>query len=290
MFDYPEYVIEAFVNTYGEEIEDLIEAFVSRWGNLTIETFVRVLQESQGEEKVLALFAIGSSSLSTIQIREALVPFLTSADRMERWASAYCLGEKKEEQALPVLLGMLEEGLSPQWNDNDWYWYEGFRAMIPNILAEWEDLSLIPALRHALHTVYALEQQIHLLPHEGWRSFQAMLHWALGRYGCFGAVAGLQLRESRLRLAMTQMAWGHLQAHTSYQDLFTVIVEQENAVVKQELIKVLEHRFGLSEEESRLCLKRYGRDSLTYTEESEARMQADDKRVADFIQAQKDRQ
>src|SRR5712692_8472862 len=186
MFDYPEYVIEAFALTYGQQMEEFIEEFVGRWGNLDIETFERVLQEGQGEEKILAIFAISSAALPHSQVRELLLPFLRSAEPRERWASADCLGQIKEEEALPVLIDLLEEGLTPEWRQRDWCWYEDIRAYIPLTLGEWGDASLVPVLRHALHTVWEMEQQIAQL-YPTWRRYQAMLSWALGYYGCFGA-------------------------------------------------------------------------------------------------------
>ena len=139
MSHWPDSVSYAFEQLGYEDYEEPLALFVKRWGGLDVETFARVLKEGQGDDSVLAIFALGSTGKPWAC--ELLLPFLQSAQPMERWASAVCLGKMREEQALPVLLRTLTEFFPPkEWPSfqGDGLWlYNGWRLQIILILAEW---------------------------------------------------------------------------------------------------------------------------------------------------------
>ena len=109
-YSWPDSVDRAFrLFYYGGQYEKHVEAFVQRWRELSVPTLRHVLTGGTPEEKVLALLALGYSG--TPQATAILIPYLESPIPMERWASALCLGELKDEHALPVLIHILDEFL-----------------------------------------------------------------------------------------------------------------------------------------------------------------------------------
>src|SRR6266567_3439041 len=161
--------------------------FARRWGGLAFENFVNALERGQGRDRVIAICVIGCST--NPRVRELLLPFLSSSDPKERWASARCLGAMKENQALPVLLRMLTEFLPreghpfPLGEDNQWP--ELWRLYIPFLLRSWDRSSIVIALRQALLQIIAAEQHMpndQQTAHE----FQETLCYELGRRKAFG--------------------------------------------------------------------------------------------------------
>src|SRR5258707_8242108 len=116
MDDWPAYIARAFDLpwTMRAEVaeEEQIEAFASRWGGLSLDIFKQVLEEGKGEDRVLAILALGSSGLP--EAPALLSPLLESHVLPERWASALALGEQQQAQARPVLEQMLFE---EYWQD-----------------------------------------------------------------------------------------------------------------------------------------------------------------------------
>src|SRR5215467_506284 len=179
-----DYINRAFQVFYdsgmGGGAEEAIETFASRWGGLDLETFSHVLEVGEGQDKLIALFALCSSGQPGARART--LPFLHSQVRMERWASALCLGEVKEEQALPVLQEMLQEGLFGQgvqdvsMEDNA-MWYELHRRRVASLLGGWGTPSLVPVLHQALQASWEREQQVRD-PLHSWS-------WSLAHYHNF---------------------------------------------------------------------------------------------------------
>ncbi len=150
-YTWPDYVEKAFRTFYyGGQYEKPLEAFVLRWGALDVPTFTHTLTVGTEEDKVLALLALGYSGVS--QARDVLLPYLQSANPMERWASALCLGELKEEQALPELIRMLDEFLLPRPYplECEGGLYHFWRIKTAFLLGEWQRSDLAPVLRNAL--------------------------------------------------------------------------------------------------------------------------------------------
>jgi hypothetical protein len=68
---------------YGEYQPDQeMKAFLARWGGIDRETFVRVLAEGQGVERLLAICVLGESNLP--QAQTLLLPFLQSIHPQEQ--------------------------------------------------------------------------------------------------------------------------------------------------------------------------------------------------------------
>lgn len=102
---WPAYVSYAYGEMGYEGYEEQVRSFLKRWGGLDLETFVRIFKEGQGEDKLLATFALGYTK--TLAAHELLLPLLESSEPRERFVSALCLGKMREEQAIPVLCEML---------------------------------------------------------------------------------------------------------------------------------------------------------------------------------------
>lgn len=84
---WPEYVYRGFGGVYyAESYDDQdIEAFAKRWGGLDIDTFERIVREAEGEDKVIAIYAIGYAN--SPHVRVLLTPLLQSPVRMGRASS-----------------------------------------------------------------------------------------------------------------------------------------------------------------------------------------------------------
>ena len=175
---------------------------------------------------------------------------------MERWASALALGELKEEQALPVLVAMLDEFLQLDPLSQEGGQYSFWRIKAVALLGEWGQGKLAPMLRRALEKAWHLEQQAtDLARGHAWHPYQDELCYALGQLGAYGALTSLLLPTARLRVAMVLLACGSLQARRQWGDLLTQV--QLNAQVQEEVGRVLETRFGLSQEERTVVIEQF---------------------------------
>ena len=272
MSEWPEYISNAFIHFYmtGTE-EEPIEEFASRWGGLDLETFTHVLEVGQGQDKMIALFALGYSGQP--EARATLLPFLHSQVRMERWASALCLGEVQEEQALPVLQDLLLEGLFDQQvaapdTVEDVVWYEKYRGLVAYLLGSWENPRLVPLLRKALEASWQREQQVRApAPLYPWaqdlayyHAFQDALAFALGCLGAFGVLMQLEFPASRLRIALIHLILGHLSASKGYSYRDFPWQLWLDTALREDIFRVLEQQFGLSAAEGAEMLLQFSND------------------------------
>jgi len=85
-----------------------LEHFARRWGGVHAEAFQRALQGND-DDRLFALFAPGY--LAPSPMTASVLPFLDSSLPKERWASTITLGRWKQEEVLPALITLLQEGL-----------------------------------------------------------------------------------------------------------------------------------------------------------------------------------
>ncbi len=256
IYSWPDYIDRAFrLFYYGGQYEKHVEAFIQRWRELSIQTFLHVLTAGTTQEKVLALLALGYSG--TTHATTILLPYLESTVPMERWASALCLGEIKEERALPILIHMLDEFLPPEHHplEPEGGLYHFWRMKAVALLGDWERSDLAPVLRQALTRGWEFEQADQGKRKQVWHAYQDELLYALGRLGAFGALSGLTFSPSCLCLWIIVLCCGSLQARTRYGDLLTQMqISQE---LKDEVAHTLQHRFGLSTKEQEEYINNY---------------------------------
>ncbi len=262
----PDYVYQAFgLVYYGGDFQAEIESFAQRWRGLDANAFERAVREGVGEEKIIAIFALGS--LNPPGVQEMLVPLLQSPVRMERWASAIALGKLHDERALPVLHTILQyEALLPIMDEltDESMCYIGYREIIASLLANWGNLSSIPILHAALKAAWAWELQLlanppsyaqfEMIPF--WQTYQYKLAYALGQLGVYGALTDIPFSDSRRRILMIYISLGYLQIEQK--DIFTKMMLDKN--LQEEVAKALERLFGLSETEQHVCLVHFGDD------------------------------
>jgi hypothetical protein len=248
-----------------EDFTKEIEAFIKRWHGLDIESLMRVLKEGQGEDRVLAIFAVGK--LRSPRSRELLLPFLRSSQPMERWASALELGRMKEEAAFPILLNMLTEFFPPkEWPsfEGDGLWiYNGWRLDALLLLAEWTRPDAIPSLLAALSGYNQLEQ---LIPESittarrYWRQCQEQVMYTLGWLGYFEAlpqmVKALSIVQPTLSSWRVFLALGSLHAHKMHPDILRRSIPPKSEL-REQVMAILQEQFGLSSEEQERCLDYY---------------------------------
>ncbi len=259
--------------------EEMAEAYASRWGGLDIQTFRRVLEMGQGDEKVIAIFAIGLSGASEIQA--CLAPLLQSPLDAERWASACCLGLLKDERAIPALEQMLVVIGSPQEQrlrqPGFGPWFPLYQHRIAALFGTWGPPTIAATLRQAFENIWRLQKQGYCDWIED--DYQDYLCYALGQRGAFGALSGLVLCGPRLRLAMIALALGSLQARERFGNVSHEMIV--NRGLKQEVAQVLEQRFALSPQECLNYIEDYSSDRLWRMEQAYAYLFADEQEPAE---------
>lgn len=258
---WPDYVEKGFEFIYGEYIPPYeVEAFRTRWGGLERETFIRVLSEGRGQDRLLAMCVLGESHL--LQSPVLLRPFLHSSDDQERWVSAITLGRLKDEASLPELAHLLTEFLptaeAPYSRDDSRYRWNDWRIAVAITLQRWDDRRHVSVVRRALMSSIRAEAY-NPFSKELWFTFQDVLIATLGRYRSFGALTGLVLSPARLQLAIVTLAAG---ACPPDYDIPTLVIPQweSDEQFRREITKVLGEQFGLSAEEQDHTLANYTRN------------------------------
>lgn len=256
MDTWPDAVDRAFRAVYyGGDYEREIAAFVEQWHGLDTEALTRAFESGTPEEKAVALFALSYAQSPNAQ---ALVETaLESGESMVQWASALCLGEMKDERALPVLLSFFEDLLPPRMHplEREGGLYHFWRMKAASLLADWGRKETIPALRQALDTAWKLEQADTIDRKHVWHDYQDELVYAFGRLEAFGVLTGFSLPPPRLQFWMVLLACGSLQAQSRYGDLLTQV--QINETLKAEIAQVLEQRFGIPDKAQRAYIDSY---------------------------------
>lgn len=272
---WPDYVENGFAFIYGEYIPPYeVEAFRTRWGDLERETFIRVLSEGRGQDRLLAMCVLGESHLP--QAPALLRPFLHSTDDEERWISALTLGKLKDEAALPVLIYMLTEALptaeAPYSHSEDDArpGFTQWRLATAVTLHQWDDRKLVPVFRQALLANIRAEAY-NPFRKDFWFSFQDVLISALGRWKAFGGLTGLVLSPTRLKSALMTLAAGACSSGYYYPDHVVAPWEKNwlegNEPLRNAIKAILAEQFGLSEEEQEQHLEEYTRNlNLRYDE------------------------
>jgi len=266
--DNVEYAFNAVrVISTEEWIQEDIEAFTQRWGGVDLATFVHVLRQAQGEDQMVAAFAIGHTH--SAWARDLLLPFLQSDDPGVKWAAALSLGEMKEERARPVLVHLLQEFLPPPYTPRGEVgpdWFEMEQLYVARLLGPWRDPALIPALSETLMRVFQIER--HAPAHEDlqiWREYQDELAYALGQLGAFNALTSLDAPAPRKRVWTVNMAMGYLNVQERYRStcigLFGDPVHvRDYQELHPFLLQVLQQKVGLSLLEATSYLQGYGGD------------------------------
>lgn len=269
MDEWPDYIIKAFEEVdladTEEDTEKAIESFASRWGGLDLDIFKHVLEEGDGQDRLIALFALGYSQEPAARL--LLLPFLASPHQRERWASAVCLGQLRDERAIPVLKAMLlEEGYENLTGDDNSldqvdFWYETQRGRAALLLAAWNDPQLVPLLRQALQASWQRGQE--RATQTGERSFpphsEDAIAFALGKLGAFGALLPLEQPSPRLRIALIHVALGYL--YTRGHRYHNIMMELgERTPLGKEVIRVLEEHVGVSTAQARAIIGQFRDD------------------------------
>jgi hypothetical protein len=207
----------------------------------------------------------------------------------------------KEDQALPVLLGMLTEFLPreghpfPLGDDNQWP--ELWRLYIPFLLRSWDHASITTALRQALLQNRAAEQY---MPNDKQMAhdFQQTLCYELGHRSAFGALTGVELPGYQLGVYIVHMAMGYALSRVSnlsradevrykYMYNFEVGISQR---VTKELLEVLSSSFGFTEKEGLHYLDGYWENWMTLCRNGEEELPPEEVPPLDEEQRAKIRQ
>ena len=282
---YPHHVVRAFfavsytdiipvsqgdIYNEDEEVGKAIEAFAHRWGGLSDETFLQVLKQAQDRDRLVAIFAVGHSSLP--QAADVLAPFLNSASLLERYAAAIVLGLRRDERSLPVLeeyiladepviavedshQGQTTQRLQPEAQ----IWFGRYRPAIAGLFATFGPASVGTVLRKAFLKYWEEEQK---KPSPNYRLPDGLLY-ALGKRGDFGVLQDLSLPDFQRHLALIYLALGALNADERFvrqigDDLYhEMLVNRE---LHQEVVSMCTTRFGLTEQEAQECVAQYGSD------------------------------
>jgi hypothetical protein len=269
--DFDESDVDAMEKSYVELAEEAMVAFAHRWGGLDDATFLRVLQQGKGRDRLVAIFAIGHSALP--QAAELLAPLLESADFLERCAAACMLALRRDERALPVLVDYLQHDAPTE--DRGGYrrpvrgveiWYNSYRSKMVGLLATWGPDRLTSLLRQVFLKMWDQEYtQGKWTTHVEYAMHDALLY-ALGRRGALAALHGVKLTASRQRLAMIYLALGSLRADervTDPLDNELLIRGSLTRGLEAEVAAMLSEHFALTEQEARSCVDSYYQDYQT---------------------------
>jgi len=272
MDDWPAYIMRAVhqLETMTDEVaeEEQIEAFASHWGGLGLDIFQQVLEEGKGEDRVLAILALGYSGLP--EASALLSPLLESPVLPERWASALALGEQQQAQARPVLEQMLFEeywlDLPPSETPGG-LWamlLEAWRGHAARLLARWQDPSLVVVLRQALQADWQREQALVARFGSGSPVAYARdsIAFALGQLGGFGALLHLEWPAARLRVALLLLVLGSLATTGVLHGQNFLIDLGFETPLKAGVRAVLAERFGYTQPEAEVFIDRATRDFL----------------------------
>lgn len=283
------YAVAGGVEYAEESMIASLAHFAARWGGFDAHAFQRALG-GDVEDRLLALFAFGH--LQPGPIGHAVTPFLDSSFPKERWASTITLGRWKNEEILPHLLELLEEGLvytppveskedghaRQQWDLEDaryqqeYEWYRHQRQDVALVLASWQHPSVIPALIQTFADCY--HQELHSQAAKDcpflcvdWQKFQDCLAYALGQQRAWDAPDSLSLSPERLHIMRMFMAYGALHANTPHilAGMWYQSYEEMGIIRPDQIDEILQAQFHLSPE---VCATYY-RDFLRYCADRE---------------------
>lgn len=285
VFPLDDAVRQAFVCMYWEDANNrtYYETFANRWGGLKLGHMRRAFEDGEGEEKALAIFALGLASAEGTA--NLLAPLLDQAPRMERWASAICLGLMNDARTFPVLERLLLDGLDLEEytrvhrEENealqlDQNWYAVYRWYAIQLLEGWNSPSLIPTLKLTYAALWRIQQHLAeqgLLP-RWWlevSSYDAIAY-ALGQRGAFTLLDGLAVPPEYRNPARVYMALGHLHAQASSGTELAGLpsrisgLDHEmlvNETLQQEVATALGQLFGLSPAEQEESLDHFYDDA-----------------------------
>lgn len=275
-------VKRAFECMYWEDAgnERYYKAFASHWGGLELEHMRRAFENGEGEEKVMAIFALGLTAAP--ENADLLAPLLYQAPRMERWASAICLGLMKDERAFPILENLLLDGLEQveyirlykevhrkdrdlfQTQIHAHYWYGAFRWHAIQLLEGWDSPSLLSTLKQTFAALWGIQRRLRPFKWFELPSYDA-LAYELGQRGDFTLLQDLKLPRAYRNVARVHMALGHLRAQVSSGSELTGLTSQIsglglemliNDTLQQRVAAELGVQFGLSHTEQEESLDR----------------------------------
>jgi hypothetical protein len=262
----PPYADTGFFNVYSEGADDEVcEAFASTWGGLDRAAFQQAFTHGQGEDRVVAIFALGTDA--TPQIAEQLLSLLThSSLHMERFACALCLGRMNEQRALPLIETLLLDGLdlaeyskADEQNGDLLYalkWCGTRRSELIYFLREWHSPTLIQTLRQTLQALWNIQQTLHPFPFEV-NSYDAVAY-VLGARDAFAALNDIDFSIAQRNTALVYMALGHLYAHNRPERGVNLLKEmRSDAGIRQEVARVLSQYAGLSPQEQQDCVNNF---------------------------------
>lgn len=216
-------VDRAFVFLYGEGATDeQVEAFASTWGGLDLPHFRLALQDGEGDDLILAIFALGLSAAA--ENADLVAPFLSHPFRRARFASAFCLGTLKDQRAFPVLENLLLDGLDldeyaqagkiyQETNDysrlSELSWCDDLRMYAIYLLMDWNSETLLPILKQTFAAVWQKQQRFK--PYMFRVALYDALSYVLGYKGESTFLEDLELPPEHRNTAMLYFVLGRLQ-------------------------------------------------------------------------------
>lgn len=282
---WPLFLEKALYDVWGhtehtaETMVATLDHFARRWGGFDADAFQRALN-GDDDDRLFALFALGY--LAPSPMTEIVMPFLDSSLSKERWASTITLGRWKQEEVLPSLIKLLQEGLvftppvdlslpgegeRSRWDVEDakyqqeYEWYRIQRQQVALVLASWQHPLVIPALIQAFDACYHLEVHspaIKTHPYLGrdWQTFQDCLAYALGQQKAWYAPERLALPPERLHILRMFMVYGALHAKASrvLSGMWYLSYEEMGIRKPEQIDNVLQEYFHLSPE---ICVTYY---------------------------------
>ncbi|GHO84660.1 hypothetical protein [Dictyobacter formicarum] len=246
-------VERAFCFCYLNGWEYDLHQFYQCWRNCSIETCLHILFHGSIDDKCVAICVIAWSGYEHTQT--VLAPFLESSSPKERWCATFCLKDIGMLQHHSVLCHMLTEFLPSKDNPmplpiDDLLWFDVRRYWVILALRDVPTIEVAPSLRKAL--IQQIEAEYYMTYVQSYAHyFEDSICYELGFRGVFGAIAGMELRESYRDLFYANMAVGCYDSEVGmYQWYGTDAIEPlmyENKY-RRHLNRIMNEKFGLDEE------------------------------------------
>jgi hypothetical protein len=200
--------------------EDM-DQFDQRWGGFNKAACLRALKDGEEDDRCAAYYLL--TCLGIPELQKILWAAQASTSTKERWCSAFCLAELKDERVKSRLYHMLTEFLPtpdhPQ-TVNDTYWFESRRSEVLRALRQWRSSINILAISKALQQAIIAEKYLSSGVEAPLRYFEDLLAYELGYHGVFSMIPGITM--------------GNAHQHMAY--MFAAIGEYETEMMKKGII------------------------------------------------------
>lgn len=247
-------VLELLCYENDSEIEDYLEGFTARYGELSFDAAVGALRHNDSFDRLFAIFLLGMSD-DPMQ-RAQVGPFLASDDPWEQWPSALCLGVARDAAVFPLICKLLtaQWPTSPDYREAGAGYVKVWRPYLARLLGEWGRREAVVPLRQALLATLELSDEI--WDDHDLAEFTDEVVFALGRLQAIGALTAIQATPTQLDQWRIHLCVGSLFGHYPMPE-HSLRPQGKSSEAIQALWMALKEQWGLTIEQAHDSLRRY---------------------------------